>query len=250
MLATVELKPGTNVQVNLSQPIDLSIPMRAGSGQVSAWYVDPISIEPVRGEGFVGAVDQGGAVNFRNIQFNPHGHGTHTECVGHISPDLQSINQELKTYFFSAQVVSVEPEQQGEDQIITKAQLAPLMDAEPAQALILRTLPNNEAKRTRNYSSTNPPYLEEAAALHIRKKGIQHLLLDLPSVDREVDGGKLLSHRAFWNYPENPRLDATITELIYVPDTVGDGLYLLNIQFAPFENDAAPSRPVLYKILE
>ena len=40
----------------------------------------------------------------------------------------------------------------------------------------------------------------------------------------------------------------TITELIYVPSKVPDGDYLLNLQFMPINNDAAPSRPILFKI--
>jgi len=44
------------------------------------------------------------------------------------------------------------------------------------------------------------------------------------------------------------RKKATITEFIFVPNTVKDGKYYLNLQVAPFENDASPSRPVLYKI--
>ena len=77
---------------------------------------------------------------------------------------------------------------------------------------------------------------------------VKHLLIDLPSVDREKDGGKLLSHHAFWQVPENPRMEATISELIYVPDEIKDGQYLLELQFAPFDNDASPSRPVLYRL--
>ncbi len=38
------------------------------------------------------------------------------------------------------------------------------------------------------------------------------------------------------------------TELIFVRDEVEDGSYLLNLQIASFENDASPSKPVLYKI--
>ena len=77
---------------------------------------------------------------------------------------------------------------------------------------------------------------------------VKHLLIDLPSIDKEKDEGALLAHKAFWNYPVTPRLDAFITELIYVPNEIKDGLYLLNIQIAPFETDAAPSRPILFKI--
>jgi len=70
----------------------------------------------------------------------------------------------------------------------------------------------------------------------------------LPSVDREVDEGKLLAHKAFWEYPDAPRTDCTITEMVYVPDNAMDGLYLLNLQIASFELDVSPSKPVLYKI--
>jgi hypothetical protein len=73
-------------------------------------------------------------------------------------------------------------------------------------------------------------------------------LIDLPSVDKEQDEGKLLSHNAFWNTSGKLRLDATITELIYVENTIEDGSYFLNLQIAPFENDASPSKPILYKI--
>ena len=75
------------------------------------------------------------------------------------------------------------------------------------------------------------------------------MLIDLPSIDKEKDDGALLAHKAFWNYPKNLRLDATITEFIYVPDAVEDGHYLLNLQTASFVNDATPSRPILYKII-
>jgi len=44
---------------------------------------------------------------------------------------------------------------------------------------------------------------------------------------------------------EQSRIDSTITELIYVPNEVLDGAYLLNLQIAPFESDASPSRPLL-----
>ncbi|HBB80565.1 MAG TPA: metal-dependent hydrolase, partial [Cryomorphaceae bacterium] len=30
---------------------------------------------------------------------------------------------------------------------------------------------------------------------------------------------------------------------------VPDGVYLLNLQVAPLENDAAPSRPILYSLI-
>ena len=100
-----------------------------------------------------------------------------------------------------------------------------------------------------DYAHTNPPYLLEDAAIYLREKGIKHLLIDLPSVDREQDEGRLLAHNAFWNTAGELRLDATITEFIYVPNSVNDGTYFLNLLVAPFENDASPSKPVLFQIL-
>jgi hypothetical protein len=78
---------------------------------------------------------------------------------------------------------------------------------------------------------------------------VKHLLLDLPSVDREEDGGVLAAHHAFWDHPGTLDLERTITELIHVPPTAKDGDYLLELQLPRIMNDAAPSRPVLYALM-
>ena len=118
------------------------------------------------------------------------------------------------------------------------------------EGVIIRTLPNGIDKKARNYSGQNPAYLDSGAVQFLVENGCKHLVLDLPSVDRESDEGRLLGHKAFWTFPENPRMECTITELAYIPTDVKDGLFLLNLQVAPFENDAAPSRPVLYPLSE
>ena len=90
---------GKNYTADLNSPLDISIPLRAGEKNVNAWYIGPATIEPVVMGDWIGDVAKGGNVNFRNIYFNPHGHGTHTECVGHISKEWFSINKELKKFF-------------------------------------------------------------------------------------------------------------------------------------------------------
>jgi kynurenine formamidase len=237
-----------NEFIETNEPLDLSIGLQSGSKNLRAWYVNPPTFQPVRANGFIGSVVEGGGVNFRDVFFNPHGHGTHTECHGHITPEVVSVNQKLKTYFFKAQLVSVEPKVlENGDELIVKEQLETKLGESQIEALIIRTLPNTKDKRSKNYSDTNPPYLDLSVIELIESFGIQHLLVDMPSVDRESDEGKLAFHHAFWNVPENPN-DKTITELIYVNDEITDGLYILEMQMAPFENDASPSRPVLYKI--
>ncbi len=135
------------------------------------------------------------------------------------------------------------------DFVITKQHIREALENIPKpEALIIRTLGNGLNKLNINYSNTNPPYVLKEAIEYLNEIGVQHLLIDMPSVDKEVDGGKLEAHHAFWNYPADVQLHKTITELIYVPNEVNDGTYLLNLQIAPFENDASPSKPVLYKV--
>jgi len=245
---SIELNKKT-YQTDLSKPLDISIGLRGDEKNPVAWYLDAPKITPVKDGDFIGKVSDGASVNFNNIQFNPHAHGTHTECVGHISREFYSINQTLKTFFFYSKLISVEPEARGEDRVISEAILKEKIKPNEIEALIIRTLPNFRGKQTKKYSHTNWPYLSEEAAVFLRNSGVKHLLIDLPSVDKEKDGGKLLAHKAFWNYPKNTRFDATITELVYVPNSIEDGNYLLNLQIASFENDASPSKPVLYKFL-
>lgn len=236
-------------KVDINQPIDISIPLRAKVDNPSAWYVSPPKIEPVRTEQFTGSVAEGGSVNFRDIFFNPHGHGTHTECVGHIAQEVYSINQVLTHFFHLAEVISIEPQLlDNGDRVILWDQIRAKRKHEKTEAIIIRTIPNLDDKLSRQYSNTNPPYVEAKAMTELIQEGVKHFLIDLPSVDKELDGGVLAAHHAFWEYPQTTNLERTITELIYVPENVKDGLYLLNLQIASFENDASPSKPVLYHL--
>ena len=248
MIATIQYN-SRNHKIDLSNPLDISIPLIASKSNVNAWYVEEPKIEPVKVDDETVSVKEGACVNFNNISFNPHAHGTHTECVGHITEKMHSINQNLKKFFFFAEVITVAPEKLNDDFIISKKQLQFAIGNKKRDAIVIRTLPNTKDKLSRQYSHTNPPYLTEEAAIYLRNKEIRHLLIDLPSVDKERDECQLLSHNAFWNTKGKVRLDATITEFIFVPNSVIDGTYFLNLQIAPFENDATPSKPVLYKIL-
>lgn len=248
-MKTTFQEKGKTYHTNLSKALDISIPLRNGEENVSAWYVEPVRIEPVRTKQFTGSVAEGGSVNFRNIFFNPHGNGTHTEGVGHIDKNVHSINQSLKQFFYLAELITIKPEAKRDgDFVITKELIQAKRSHFDAEALIIRTTPNSESKKSKQYSNTNPAYITTDAIKEMIANGIKHLLIDLPSVDKEVDGGALAAHHAFWEHPEHTNLERTITELIFVPNSIPDGIYLLNLQIASFENDASPSKPVLYAI--
>lgn len=255
MITAISIK-GKTYHCDLSKPLDISMQLSTNKENSSAWYVNPIKIEPVKGDGFMGSVVLGGSVNFHDITFNPHGNGTHTESVGHIAKEIYSINKTLTKFHFLALVISVEPEvcakNEGTrkigDKIISLSQIKNAVGNHKPEAILIRTNPNTQEKLTRQYSNSNPAYLCDKAAQFITENGIDHLLIDLPSVDKELDEGKLLSHKAFWKYPEKTQFHKTITEFIFVPDEIEDGEYVLNLQIAPFENDASPSKPTLYKL--
>ena len=237
-------------QIDLTKPLDISIPLSSAATNVNAWYLKPPRIEAHKDGEFVGKVSEGASTNFNDIWFNPHAHGTHTECVGHISKEFYSVNQALKQFFFLAEVVTIAPEKYQDDFVVSRKQLQYVLGNKKRQALVIRTLPNTKQKLTRQYSNTNPPYLLEQAARFLVDKEIEHLLIDLPSVDKERDAGALLAHKAFWYDKGKIRQHATITEFIFVANSIPDGTYFVNLQMAPFVNDASPSRPVLYKIIE
>lgn len=236
---------------NPLEPLDISMPLHQEESQPECFWTEPAVFDTIRVGDFVGSVAEGGSTNYKRIHLTPHGNGTHTECYGHISPDAAAtIHNSLKRFLFVAQLMTVIPEKKAnDDEVIQLEDVMQQLQGVKPEAVILRTLPNTDAKLTHRYSGTNPPYLEHSIAELLAALEIEHLLLDLPSVDREMDEGKLLAHHAFWQYPHNIRSGATITELIYVPDHIPDGLYLLNLQITSLQLDASPSKPVLYKLV-
>lgn len=237
----------------------------------SAFGLPFADARPIEVEEFIGDIQRGGSVNCSSLTINPHGNGTHTECVGHITKDEMTIADLEIPALLSAWFISVSPVRfddtaesypgtsEPDDLIITKRSLQDAIDdlestvATP-DALLCRTRPNDPGQRHRNYTGMNPPYLTGEAVEYIKLLGIRHLVVDLPSIDRENDGGGVPNHRSFWAVPEsramteNVRRDCTITELVYVPDDIRDGEYVMNLQTPNLATDAVPSRPVLFPI--
>lgn len=241
---------GKLYSADLSKPIDISIPIRHGAENPNCFWAPTVEFSPVVMGNFIGSTTAGGAVNFFNVRINPHGNGTHTECVGHIAKEHFSIRETLQSAHFFAKLVSIYPEKTVDgDTMISANQLKDCIQKNESKALIIRTLPNNEDKKKRQYSGSNPPYLTIDAVQYLVESGVEHLLLDLPSVDREEDGGLVLGHHIFWQYPsDNVRVQCTITELVFVEDAIQDGYYLLNLQTASFDLDVSPSKPVLFAL--
>ena len=259
----------TSYRFDTRNPLDVSIPLDFHGEQPEAFGIPRAASTHVDAGGFVGDTRLGGSCNCETVTLNPHGNGTHTEGVGHISDQRIGIAMLLRQSFLPAVLVSVrlsEMTDAGEedgalqtgDRVVTAAAiregLASVGDLPPAfhRGLLIRTLPNEPSKRSAHHSGGNPPYLTAAAMKLVRQLDVLHLLVDLPSVDREDDGGALAGHRIFWGVEPGVRQIAepyssrTITEMIFVDDAIPDGLYMLDLQIPNFALDAAPSRPILY----
>ena len=235
---------------DLSKPIDISIKC----GDVRCFYAPDFVKKPMKSGDFIGSIKHGAPVNFYNIELNPHGNGTHTECIGHITETQESLDDVLREYHFISALVSVQLQhnEQG-DQYIDLDTLQNALPNNVPPAIIIRTMPNYLGKKNTDYSGKNPPYIAAEAMDLLVRYDVKHLLVDLPSVDREKDDGLLSAHKKFWGIDAEKnegRSEATITELVFVEDQIEDGIYLLNIQVSSIPLDAVPSKPVLYKLTQ
>lgn len=253
-------------EVDFSKGKDISIPLFFNGDQPNTYNVNKATSNAYKDGQFTGDTRKGGPCNFETYNLTPHCNGTHTECVGHITKERVSILNSLQEEMIFSSLITVEPtvsdekytpELTAEDLVITKQELETKIkpvDSNFLQGLIIRTLPNSEDKKQRNYMKEPSSFFTIEAMHYIVELGIKHLLVDTPSVDRLFDDGILSAHNIFWETKEKKlNVNAskkTITEMIFVPDTIKDGKYLLNLQFAPFVADAAPSRPIVYKINE
>jgi len=259
-------------KIDLENPIHISIPLDFNGVQPNAYAVEKAVSKPYEAGNLIGDTRRGGSCNFEQLTFIPHCNGTHTESIGHITHDRISIHDCLRDAFIPATLISVAPENasktnetyavslNNEDKLITQKALENAfreMDENFLDGLIVRTLPNGKEKLTQTYLEKIPPFFSTEAMKYITEKNVKHLQVDVPSIDRIFDEGKLSNHRFFWNVEaesfepnEESFPHKTITEMIFAPESVEDGAYLLNLQIAAFQSDASPSRPILFKVFE
>jgi kynurenine formamidase len=265
-------KSGQTHRVDTDHPIDISIPLHFNGEQPNAYDAPPAAARAFEAGRFIGDTRRGGSCNVEEYKLIPHCNGTHTECVGHIALERISIHSVLKNSWIPAALISISPvpgltcdevcrpEKKAEDLLLTKQALAQALQnasRDFLEGLIIRTLPNDASKKSCKYGEPPPPYFTVDAMLYINELNVQHLLVDVPSVDRTADEGKMTAHHLYWNVPEEShkvnaqrRSLKTITEMIFVPDEVSDGHFLLNLQIPSFVADAVPSRPMIHKFNE
>ncbi len=231
----------------------------------------PAASVPLLIGGFVGDTAAGGSCNVDSVTLIPHCNGTHTETIGHIVSANVWVGRAVVDALMLGVLVTIDavsadrtaenyrPPLAATDQVLTamaiEQALREYADLRPI-ALIVRTRPNSSKKTSRVYRANEaPPFFTVQAMECINRWGLKHLLVDVPSIDRMQDEGKLTNHHLFWHVAEETHqltgqcnAEKTITEMIFVDDEIVDGLVLLNLQIPSFRSDAAPSRPIIWPI--
>jgi arylformamidase len=262
---------GQRFVVDRDRGTSIAIPFDPHGPQPVHFGAPAAHAEPLAGGDFIGDTRAGGSCNCESVTLVPHCNGTHTEGPGHVTRERLSVHASALSPLYAAALVSVEavdalgageasvPAPQAGDRLLTARALAKATESlgiNRVESMVVRSLPNDDSKLERNWMEPPlPPYFSREAMEWLTKKGVRHLLTDLPSVDRLLDEGRLTGHRIFFGLPpgstaagEVGRPDATITEMVYAPASLPDGLYALSLQLAAWVGDAAPSRPVLFPL--
>jgi len=263
------------VQIDLNKPpVSIAIPLEFDGSQPNHFGADLASATPMKSGDFIGDTRQGGSCNAEQITFNPHCNGTHTESISHVINELIPPHEVIKQPIMKAYVLSLTPQvftsvddnkdsyqptAKGSDLMLCKKMFTAVKKEiqSNVKALIIRSLPNSESKLNQVYSeSDQPPFFSNQAIQWLADHTqIEHLLVDMPSIDRLHDDGLLSNHRIFWNIEagshqlaENHYCHKTITEMVFVPSEIKDGHYLLDLQIPRFNLNAVPSNPLLYQL--
>jgi len=261
----VRLRIGeSEVVTDLSRPVSLALELDFGGAQPRHFGAPAATARPFAVPGFSGSVADGASCNCSVITVIPHCNGTHTECAGHLTREPLDAYRIVPAGLIPALLISVDPvaaasSQETADPLPQAADL--LVTRHAIERRWLPTTPLAPLAliiRTASFApADSPPYLTLEAVRLIVERGVQHLVIDLPSIDRDHDEGRLGAHRVFFGLDPDAttfaavgRPQATITELARVPDTLRDGMYLLELQVPAWRGDAVPSRPLLYPFRE
>ena len=261
---------GQKVRAALDRGVSLAIAVEFGAAGPRHFGAGAPEARPFSIGGFSGSVASGASVNCSTMTLTPHCQMTHTESVAHLTREAGDAWRVVPRGLLPAVVVSLVPEPASEssestdpqpwatDALISKRRLRvawPMTRMVDPVAVIVRTLPNDPAKRTRNYTDKVPPYFTREAVAWLVEKRIEHLVVDVPSLDRTQDEGRLVGHRLFFGLPpgsiargDAARSRATITELAFVPDEVHDGPCILSLAVPAIGGDAVPSQPIVYPL--
>lgn len=215
--------------------INGAIPIHTTISEATPWRC--FGIEPVKYEKLF-RIRDGVGCNCDRINFCPHANGTHIESRAHVYEDGERVLESIKglSPLLVAKLIDIRSISQE------------IVPQEHYTAVIVRSSTVNKHMASSNFdfTGTNPPCITVSAMRHILAAfpNTQVLLVDLPSVDPESDGGQLLVHKEFFSRPKT----VAIVELCHIPEYIQQGTFALALNVAPFDSDACPCAPIIYPL--
>lgn len=268
-----------SLRIDLASPVSLAAPLRFDGRDPRHFDAPAPRRRPLALPGFSGEVRRGASCNCSTLELTPHCNGTHTECVGHLVDEPLDACEIAPRGPLPALLLSIppvpaagsgedsDPAPQPGDRLLTRAALraawpATLLVTPQAtwpealpfapRALVLRSSAPLAVAST---TALAAPYLSRQLAAELVARGIEHLVVELPSIDRGQDQGRLCAHRIFFGLPpgstrlaEARRGGCTITELAAIPAELSDGPCALQLTLPRIAGDAVPSQPLLYRL--
>ena len=258
-----------NYSADLSLGKSIAITLKPNENQPNHFGAPNATSQTLEVGDYIGDTRRGGSCNVNILNIIPHCNGTHTESVSHIIDELFPVYKIAGDATFPSVLISVKATRAeginekyipffDESSLIISRKILEeklvLFSDTQLQGLVVRTLDNDVSKKHAIYDSDNyPPYFTNDAMKYLVERGVRHLMVDFPSVDKMYDEGLLSNHRIFWNInPTETKINSestiekTITEMVFVDNTIVDGLYICNLQLPKIKTDAVPSSPLLY----
>ncbi|MCU0760341.1 MAG: cyclase family protein [Steroidobacteraceae bacterium] len=268
-------------RIDLGSAVSLARPLAFDGGDPLHFGAPAPRRRALQLPGFSGEVARGASCNCATLELTPHCNGTHTESVAHLVLEPLDACEVAPLEPLPALLLSLAPCSAGDtdedsdpvprpgDRLLTRGALRAAWPAhmpfEP-RALVLRTGPPTfsaapvrgptlPAVPQPSPEDAVPPYLSRQLVTELVERGVEHLVVELPSIDRSHDEGRLCGHRLFFGLPpgsvrlaEARRAGCTITEFAQVPVQLADGPCALQLTTPRIAGDAVPSRPLLYRL--
>ena len=204
-------------QVNTDFAFNAAITLSFSKQQPNHFSAQYATSKPMTAGSFIGDTEQGGSCNVNELSINPHCNGTHTETIAHICDKSAELALPISAIelppLMPCTLISVTPQSAEnitddytpalnlEDKVISRQLLEQQLNStsdEQLMSVAIRTLPNNDNKLTTSYNEQyQPPFFTRDAILYLNERGVSHLLVDIPSIDRLNDDGLLTCHHLF-----------------------------------------------------
>ena len=206
--------------------------------QPNAFDLTKFSQTAFQNQFFTGDTGKGGSCNVNILNFTPH-NLTHIETPMHLKKEGIGLDEIPRSNLMGVSYLVDLSNISFKDNCVKKEHIEQLDLLKDIKILIVKTK-YSELDQYFDFSNTNPIHFDPKFMEWLTENfpNIKLLITDLPSIDKENDGGKLLGHKNYFNFNEHERGDKkAIVELAYCKG-VESGIYYTILTPSKIDTDA------------